>query len=424
MCDDSAREEGRAAVDRRERSKGTGSLFKRDDAGPWIAAWMDWNGRRKIRSTRTTDRAAAERILSKHVADAALRREGVIDPTLDRHAVEGRRNLEAHVAEYLAQCQRVGLADEHIDSKRNHLTRIREVTGITRLNELTPDALERYLGAIKDAGRAPRSINFARQIIVTFMSWCVKTGRVGFNALLTVSKQDESTDRRRVRRPLTGDELDRLLRVANSRARAAWYLCAALAGLRRGDLKNLVWSDVNYSAASLTIRGGKAKRIDTVPMNPQLAEALKAHQPRGRLDPSAKVFPSAVTNLTRQKDFLRAGIARREVVLGADGKPVMVGTKKKRPKTRIVTTDDHGRVADLHALRTTLGTQLARAGVAPQIAQKIMRHSDYRTTLAHYTILGLSDTSKAVAALPRIGASPTPALAMTGTDAASPTSPR
>jgi hypothetical protein len=61
-------------------------------------------------------------------------------------------------------------------------------------------------------------------------------------------------------------------------------------------------------------------------------------------------------------------------------------------------------VIDLHALRTTLGTQLARAGVAPQIAQRIMRHSDYKTTLTHYTVLGLTDTSRAVEALPAIRA--------------------
>jgi hypothetical protein len=32
-----------------------------------------------------------------------------------------------------------------------------------------------------------------------------------------------------------------------------------------------------------------------------------------------------------------------------------------------------------------------------------MRHSDYRTTLRHYTVLGLSDTAGAVARLPDIG---------------------
>ena len=69
---------------------------------------------------------------------------------------------------------------------------------------------------------------------------------------------------------------------------------------------------------------------------------------------------------------------------------------------------------DLHAMRTTLGTNLARAGVAPQIAQRIMRHADYRTTLKHYTVLGLTDTSKAISQLSSIQG-PQRTLA-TGTD--------
>ncbi len=68
------------------------------------------------------------------------------------------------------------------------------------------------------------------------------------------------------------------------------------------------------------------------------------------------------------------------------------------------TADDEGRVIDLHALRTTLGTKLARAGVAPQIAQRLMRHSDYKTTLRHYTVLGLTDTAGAIQSIPLIEA--------------------
>lgn len=101
--------------------------------------------------------------------------------------------------------------------------------------------------------------------------------------------------------------------------------------------------------------------------------------------------------MTRLKDFLRAGIARRVDVVDAEGKPVKIGTgKRERVRTRIVVEDDEGRVIDLHALRTTLGTQLARVGVTPQVAQRIMRHGDYRTTLKHYTVLGLTDTAAAM----------------------------
>lgn len=53
-------------------------------------------------------------------------------------------------------------------------------------------------------------------------------------------------------------------------------------------------------------------------------------------------------------------------------------------------------------MRTTLGTNLARAGVAPQLCQKILRHADYKTTLKHYTVLGIADTNKAINQLPNI----------------------
>ena len=64
--------------------------------------------------------------------------------------------------------------------------------------------------------------------------------------------------------------------------------------------------------------------------------------------------------------------------------------------------DSSGRYIDLHAMRTTLGTRLALNGVVPQVAQKIMRHSDYRTTLKHYTVLGIEATSNAIAMIPGI----------------------
>jgi integrase len=117
---------------------------------------------------------------------------------------------------------------------------------------------------------------------------------------------------------------------------------------------------------------------------------LAARKPAdaGALD---KVFPTEVTDLTRRKDFLAAGLARVETY-----------DRNGLTKKRIVTEDEEGRVIDLHAMRTTLGTELARQGVASQIAQQIMRHRDYRTTLWHYTSLSLADATKGMEEVPRV----------------------
>ncbi|MCP3981429.1 MAG: tyrosine-type recombinase/integrase [bacterium] len=246
------------------------------------------------------------------------------------------------------------------------------------------------MAELKAGGSAARTVNFRRQIANAFMNWCVRHRRIKSNPLSAVPRLDETRDRRRVRRPLTDEELERLLAVAEERGRKAWYLCAALAGLRRGDLVRLRWADVDLKAATITLTHGKAKRVDVLPLHPDLAHELEKIRPEA-VEPTAPVFPTAVTTRTQQRDFLRAGLAREEVVKDENGEPVMVGKGTKRsplrPKTRIVTDDAEGRVIDLHALRTTLATQLARQGVAPQIAQQIMRHGDYRTTLEHYTKL-------------------------------------
>lgn len=220
---------------------------------------------------------------------------------------------------------------------------------------------------------------------------------------------------------MTDDEISRLLAVAGEHDRRAWYLAAALADLRRGDLERLTWADVDFEQGVIAIRGGKAKRVDLIPLHPQLAEELKTRLASHPATPTARVFPRSVTTRTVLEDFVRAGIARREVVRDERGEPVMIREGNDRhPKMKITTEDEQGRVIDLHAMRTTLGTRLAQAGVTPQVAQKIMRHSDYRTTLRHYTVLGPDDASAALERIAGIAPVQSGAAVATGTDNASP----
>lgn len=56
-------------------------------------------------------------------------------------------------------------------------------------------------------------------------------------------------------------------------------------------------------------------------------------------------------------------------------------------------------VVDFHSLRVTYATNLARAGVSLQEAQKLMRHGDPKLTMNVYTRLGIHDLHAAVDAL-------------------------
>ncbi|MFA7238354.1 MAG: hypothetical protein WC058_15965 [Phycisphaeraceae bacterium] len=83
-----------------KRGNGQGSLFKRLADGPWIGAWYDHGGERREKSTRTTDRAAALRMLGRIITDEELRRRGIIDPAAERIADHRKMKLSAHLADW------------------------------------------------------------------------------------------------------------------------------------------------------------------------------------------------------------------------------------------------------------------------------------------------------------------------------------
>lgn len=159
---------------------------------------------------------------------------------------------------------------------------------------------------------------------------------------------------------MANDEFGRLLAVAANRGRRNLYLAAVPAGMRRSELRNLLLGSVELDAGLLTIRDGKAKRDDVVPLDLELLAEFRAGWPE-EARPTNRVVPTAVGNFTRQYGIGRAGIAD---------------------------VDDQGRVADLStACASPPSARLPRAGIAPQDAQRILRHADHRTTPKHCTML-------------------------------------
>ena len=72
-------------------------------------------------------------------------------------------------------------------------------------------------------------------------------------------------------------------------------------------------------------------------------------------------------------------------------------------KGKILVEDEAGKVVDFHSLRHSTATLLSQAGIAPQIAQAILRHADTTTTMTTHTHLQLLDKVGAVEALRKLG---------------------
>src|SRR5436309_14798050 len=98
----------------KKRPHGTGSLFRRHDRGPWHVSWWGADGKRKEKNCRTTDKATAERILSKCTGDTALRRDGVVDASMDRYSAANRVPLSQHVIDWRTALTAKGVTGKQV----------------------------------------------------------------------------------------------------------------------------------------------------------------------------------------------------------------------------------------------------------------------------------------------------------------------
>ena len=119
----------------------------------------------------------------------------------------------------------------------------------------------------------------------------------------------------------------------------------------------------------------KNKTEERVCLVPEMAEALKAHQPP-RFAPGDLVFPMGIPRASRLKvDEERIGVEYR---------------------------DETGRYADFHALRYTWATFLQRNDIPQRFAMKLMRHSDIKLTSKVYTDETQLPIYDAIKGLPRL----------------------
>jgi hypothetical protein len=121
----------------------------------------------------------------------------------------------------------------------------------------------------------------------------------------------------------------------------------------------------------------KNRKVQPLPLHPELVAELQKLKTAGKLKPEDLLFPDGVPTMKEiRKDFEAAGIAFK---------------------------DELGHIVDFHALRTTYVTRLQRAGVSPREAMELARHSDIRLTMKTYTDVTQLPLAATVRALPSIG---------------------
>jgi integrase len=408
---------------KRNRGNGEGSIFKRQDGGPWYIRWFDHTGKRREHCTRTTDKATAQRILADKLADVALRRNGLIDDRQECLVSESGKPITEHLDAFQAMMVARQRTEKHVRTTITFCKEICAAAGFQAPNEITADGLNKITGAMKAEGKAARTIQGRIVAMKAFTRWLTDFGKLAHDPLRSTKSPSVKKDRRRRRRMLTPAKWP-YVRAAtltsgprdgmNPLERAALYATAIQTGLRSAELRSLTKSDLFLAGEKPYVRC-KAEDTKNGQEARQYIQADLAEELRRIVStktPSATVF-------TLPDEWSMAAMLRGDL---AEARRVWLDEVKHDPDARakreesdfLAVSNHDGETLDFHSLRHTCGSWLALQGVHPNVVKTVMRHSTITLTMDTYGHLLPDQHADAIGGMVNMLAEKTP-LAATGT---------
>ncbi|HVX51897.1 MAG TPA: tyrosine-type recombinase/integrase [Chitinophagaceae bacterium] len=256
-----------------------------------------------------------------------------------------------------------GYSNNTIRRYRTTISSFSRFTRITTLDQVTDEKIR----ALFYTGRTERrwSVNTYigyRKTLLVFFRWCVKNGYMEKNPVVDIEipKMEKKLPVK-----LTKQDSLKLLELVYNypyeykflRYRNhAIFSTFIFAGLRRQELLNLQFTDVDTENLTILIRMGKGGKDRLVPMCHTLAHTLKRYkEERKRLN---KTNPAFFCSLRGNKPFTGNGLKKL--------------VEKLRKSFKIPFS--------IHKLRHTFATLMLEGGCDIYSLSKMMGHSDINTT--------------------------------------------
>jgi site-specific recombinase XerC len=372
----------------------------------WYFRWTDARGKQHERAG-CSDKRATEAMAAAKEAEVARQKAGLSDPRAERLAKAERTPLAAHLEDFASTLRAKRRDPKHVRQTLKYARRVLDMASVRSISGIKLSPLMDALAELGEQGHSARTVNAHSSAVKQFSAWLLKDGRSADHPLLGLARLNEETDRRRVRRHLTDDELRRLIDV--TRTAPAWrdipgldrsvmYLVGASTGLRRKELRSLTPESFRLDQRPPTIVCKASHTKNSKEAEQPVPEAV-----------AAVLVPWLATKPAGQPVFGPRGRTRSiHLAMAQD---------LKRAGIEVGSGDN---VVDMHSLRHSYITSLAKSGLPIKALMTLARHSDPKLTMKVYSHLSIHDTAAALEALPDL-TSPRPTTdvqAATGTHGA------
>jgi integrase len=353
-------------VSKGKRGRGEGSIYRRKD-GRWVGQY-DIDGKRRYIYGKTRKEVASK--LTKAMAER------------DAGMVFDAGSLR--VGDYL---------DRWLDSIRDTLRRrtwiryeeivrlhLKPSLGVIKLDRVSALQIQSLYRAKLDSGLSPRTVQIIHATLYKALKQAVKWTLLPRNVADSV---DPPRVPKREIKPLSEEQVKRLLETAQGDKLEALYILAVHTGMRSGELLGLRWQDVDLQIGTVQVRrsvfGGRTEAPKSANGNRSIRltkTSIRALQGHERA--SEWVFSTSV------------------------GTPISVHNLHNRSWKPLLARAGLPHSTRFHDLRHTCATLLLTKGVHPKIVQEMLGHSSITITLDTYSHVLPNMQEKAVEALEEI----------------------
>jgi len=247
--------------------------------------------------------------------------------------------------------------------------RLRAFTGSDDLAVFSTPAIRSFLQHGRmELGWSARTFRLYRQYLKSYFDWCIRADYLAANPVDPIQKPRLPQS---LPRCLSQQEARRVLYAARhatwrsdlQRARSEAIVATFLmTGLRRAELLRLRVTDVEFTTATLTVRGGKGRKDRSVPLHPKLIPILRGYlEAKKRRQRSSEWLFSSLRSAGRLTNKNLYAILRRVAVAAG---------VKFTP----------------HMLRHTFGRELVEADFNIFKLRAIMGHASVSTTQAYVAL--------------------------------------
>lgn len=303
------------------------SLFKRRGNPAWFVEWVERGER-------------SERCLFTEHEDVAVQRAEALfaqpapDHPAAREAASAPDYRVDHALEDLIALGCVDNAAGTIRCYRQRAGHLLRLLGFFPLASLRLDDVQSFISQRLAEGAAHESVRKELCVLRRSLDLARRRGVPGPDPQTTLPRFRAKYVPRKTW--LTPQHFNSLLSELNVE-RALFVLVAVYTGARLSELQRLQWSDIDFSAQQVHIRGTKTQQSDRfVPLHPRLSQALQGRVRRG---PLLEDWPNV----------------RRDLAVAC-----------KRAGAPVVTPND---------LRRTFASWLVQAGETSYVVAQLLGHS-------------------------------------------------